>query len=79
MVTAAVTLNIVADAGPMLGALDAARIAIEPTPIWDALIAERGPALVLAADDVVEAMAPGAGLFAARTPAELKPRVGGAW
>ncbi len=32
-------------------------------PIWDALIAERGAGLVLAADDVVEAMAPGAGLF----------------
>lgn len=33
------------------------------TPIWDALIAERGPALVLAADDVVEAFPPGAALF----------------
>jgi hypothetical protein len=32
-----------------------------PTPIWDALIAERGPALVLAADDVVEAAARGQG------------------
>lgn len=56
-------VRIQVDASALVAELDRARVAIEPTPIWDALIAERGPSLVLAADNVVEALAPGAGLF----------------
>ncbi len=38
---------------------DPEAVQAEPTPIWDQLIAQRGVALVLAADDVVDAMVAG--------------------
>lgn len=55
------------DARPLLEGLEAALVAIEPTPIWDDLIAVHGPTLVDAANDVVEAAA------------RLEAEIGGAW
>jgi hypothetical protein len=51
----------------MLDALDAARIAIEPTPIWDALIAEYQPTL-RAVD-----------LAAVEAQADTEAAIGGVW
>lgn len=57
MSRADVTLTLVADARPLIEGLEAALVAVEPTPIWDDLLAVHGRDLVDAANDVVEAQA----------------------
>jgi hypothetical protein len=64
---AAVTMRMVWDARPLIDGLEKALVAIEGTPIWDRLIAERGPSLVAAANDVVEATV------------DTEVAIGGAW
>lgn len=67
MSAAAATLRLVCDARPLIDGLEEARVALEATPIWDGLIAELGPCLVSAANDVVEATA------------DTEAAIGGAW
>jgi hypothetical protein len=47
------------DASAFLEQIAGALLRLEPTPIWDDLYAEHGPALVAARNDVVEAYAMG--------------------
>lgn len=67
MTAAAVVVRLRADMDAFVVPLDAARLRLEPTPIWDDLIAQHGAAIVAAADDVVQAVA------------DLHRHTGGAW
>lgn len=57
MSTAAVRFALRVDASAFIASVEELRAAFEPTPIFDDVLAARGPALVSAADDVVEAAA----------------------